>query len=95
MSPDRDRVVYEVAQWFDKRFKGECGASEGWKNLRLVFLQKPHAKLEKGLREFRAIALLSVFSKWYTTVLEDMLHDEKEPSEWKRLHVGAENCEHM
>ena len=27
-----------------------------------------------------------------------MLHDEKEPSAWKRLHVGAErgvNCEHM
>ena len=41
---------------------------------------------------------LSVFSEWYTTVLVDMLHDEKEPSEWKRLHVGAErgvNCEHM
>ena len=39
-----------------------------------------------------------MFSKWYTTVSVDMLHDEKEPSEWKRLHVGAErgvNCEHM
>ena len=37
-------------------------------------------------------------SKWYATVLVDMLHDEKEPFEWKRLHVGAErgvNCEHM
>ena len=58
--------------------------------------QKPDAKLEKGLRGFRAIALLSVFSNWYTTVLVDMLHEEKEPSEWKRMHVGAErgvNCE--
>ena len=49
-------------------------------------------------RGFCAITLLSVFSKWKTTVLVDMLHDEKKPSEWKRLHVGAErgvNCEHM
>ena len=41
---------------------------------------------------------MSGFSKWSTSVLVDMLHDEKEPSEWKRLHVGAErreNCEHM
>ena len=60
--------------------------------------KKPDAKLEKGLRGFRAIALPSVFSKWCTTVLVDMLHDEKEPSEWKRLHVEAErgvNCEQM
>ena len=65
---------------------------------RLVFLKKPDAKLDKGLRGFRAIALLGVFSKWTTTVLVDMLHDEKEPSEWKRLHAGAErrvHCEHM
>ena len=30
--------------------------------------------------------------------LMDVLHDEKEPSEWRTLHVGAErgvNCEHM
>ena len=63
-----------------------------------MFLKKSHAKLEKGLRGFRTIALLSVFSKWYTTVSVDMLHDVQEPSEWKRLHVGAErrvNCEHM
>ena len=28
----------------------------------------------------------------------DVLHEQKEPSEWRRLHVGAErevNCEHM
>ena len=65
-----------MAHWFDKRFKGECRAPEAWNILRLVFLKKPDAKLEKGLRGFRAIALLSVFSKWYTTVLVDM-HDGK------------------
>ena len=47
---------------------------------------------------FRAIALLlSVFSKWFTTVLVEILHEEKEPIEWRSLHVSAErgvNCEH-
>ena len=78
--------------------EGSAGPPEGWKVLRLVFLKKPEAKLEKGLRGFRAIALLSVFSKWYTTVLVYLLHEEEEPIEWKSLHVGAErgvNCEHM
>ena len=91
-------TAYEVTHWFDKRFKGECRAPEAWKVLPFVSLKKPDAKLGKGFRGFRAIALLSVFSKWYTTVLVDMLHSGKEPSEWKRLHVGAErriNCEHM
>ena len=43
--------------------------------------KKPDARLEKGLPGFRAIALLSVFSEWYTTVLLDLLHEEKEPIE--------------
>ena len=33
-------TVYEVAHWFDKRFRGECRAPEAWKVLRLVFLKK-------------------------------------------------------
>ena len=72
-------VIYEVTHWFQKRFA-------------LVFLKKPDARLEKGLRGFGAIALLSVF------VLVDLLHEEKEPIEWMSLHVGAErgvNCEHV
>ena len=91
-------TVYEVTHWFDKWLKGECRAPEAWKIPRLVFFKKPDAKLEKGLRGFRATALLSVFSKWYTTVLVDLLHEEQEPVEWRRPHVGAErgvNCEHM
>ena len=58
--------------------------------LRLVLLKKPDAQLEKGPRGFRAIALLSVFSKWYTTVRVELLRDEKEPIEWRSLHVGTE-----
>ena len=90
--------MYEVTLWFDKRLKGECRAPEAWTILRLVFLKKPDAKLEKGLRGFRAIALLSVFCKWYATVLVGLLHEEMESVEWKSLHVEAErgvNCEHM
>ena len=34
------KTVYEVAHWFDKLFRGECRAPEGWKVLRLVFLKK-------------------------------------------------------
>ena len=91
-------TVYVVAHWFDKRFKGECRAPEAWTILRLVFLMKLDAKLEQGLRGFRAIAVLSAFSEWYTTVLVELLHEEKESVEWKSLSVGAErgvNCEHM
>ena len=55
--------------------------------------KKTDAKLEKGLRGFCAIALLSVFSKLYTTVLVDMLHDEKVRSEWKRSCWSREGSE--
>ena len=58
--------------------------TEAWKILRLG--------------GFRAIVLLSLFTKWYTTVLVDLLHEERESIEWKSLHVGAErgvNCEHV
>ena len=107
-SEDRDEWTEEVGVHCESFFDDKEETSEvqaerilsqrrreiGKQVLCFVFLTKP----EKGLRRFRAIALLSVFSKWYATVLVDMLHEEKEPSEWKRLHVGAErgvNCEHM
>ena len=57
--------------------------------LRLVYFRKPNAMLENGLRGFRAIALLIVFSKWHTTVLVDMYNDEKVPSGWKRFARGS------
>ena len=61
-----------VTHWFDKRFRRECRAPEAWKVLRLVFL-KPDAKLEKGIRGFRAVALISVMAKWYCSVVIGML----------------------
>ena len=69
-----------------------------WRIRRLVFLKKPDARREKGLRGFCAIALLSVLSEWCTSVLVGLLHEEQEAIEWRNLHVGVErsvNCEHM
>ena len=43
-----------------------------------MFLRKPDAKMEKGLRGFRAIALLSVFSGWFSTILVDLPNEEME-----------------
>ena len=83
-------VIYEVTHWFQMRFQGDCRVPEAWCILRLVFLKKPDASSEKGLRGFRVIASLSVFSKWHTTVLVDLLHEDKEPIEWMSLQVGAE-----
>ena len=69
-------TVHEVAYLFDKCYTGECQAPDAREVLRLVFLMKPDAKLEKGLRGFRATALVSVFSKWCTAVLVDLVHEE-------------------
>ena len=55
--------VYEVSHWFEKRFRGQCRAPPAWKILRLVFLKKPDAKLETGIRGIRAVALMSVLAK--------------------------------
>ena len=49
-------------------------------------------RFEKGLRGFHAMALLSVFSTCYTTVLVDLLHEEQEPIEWSSLHLEAERA---
>ena len=73
---------------FRSDFRGIAELQRPGVFLRLVLLNKPDVRLEKWLRGFRAIALLSVFSKWYTSVLVDLLHEEEEPIEWMRLHVG-------
>ena len=58
-------TVGEIPLWFGKRFRGECRTPAAWKILRLVFLKKPDAEREKGIRECRAIALMWVLEKWY------------------------------
>ena len=54
---DGDRVS-RWRYWFEKRFKVDVSCPRGVVKIhRLVFLKKPDAKLEKGLRGFRATAL--------------------------------------
>ena len=60
-------VICEVTHWFHKRFQWDCRAAEA----------PGVPQEEKGLFVFRAIALLCVFSKLCTTVLVDLLHEEK------------------
>ena len=68
------------------------------KNRTLVFLKTLDAKQGKGIRGFRAIALMSVLAKWCAALVVGLQHEELEPIESKQLHVEAErgiNCEHM
>ena len=87
----------EVPLWFEKRFRSEHRAPETRTILRLVSSRNPMPGLRKGYVD-SARSQLNVFSKRYTTVLVDLLREEKESIEWRNLHVGAEggvNCEHM
>ena len=74
-------LVWEQTQ---TGMSGACGVE----NSTVGVLQE--AKLEKGLRGFRAIALMSVLAKWYAAVGVALLQGERELLEWKELHVGAE-----
>ena len=58
-----------------------------------VFLWKPEAKLEKGMHGHGAIALLSVITKWFPATVVLLLLQDKNPEEWKELHVDAGRCE--
>ena len=92
------QTVYEVAHWFDKRFKRECGAPEAWKILRLVFLKKARRQARTRPTRVPCDSTAECVSKWYTTVLVHLFHEENAPVVWEGLHVGAErgvNCEHM
>ena len=51
-------TVYEVAHWFDKRFKGECRVPLAWTILRLVFSRSLTPSSECS-------------QEWFTTVLVD------------------------
>ena len=62
----------------------------GWKkpsSWKIVKL--PDAEPRKGILNYRAIALTSVMSKWYATCTILQLEREKEPEDWKQLHMGA------
>ena len=62
------KSVYEVPHLFHKRFEESVVIRRRGK----FYLKTRDAKLEKGLRGYRAIALLNVFFKWYTAFLVDI-----------------------
>ena len=69
-----------------------------WKIVKLVFLRKPGAASQQGIRSYRAIALSSVMSKWYASCIILRLERSKEPENWKNLHFGGvagTNCQHL
>ena len=68
---------------------GQTESPSSWKVVKLVFLRKPDAAPEKGIRSYRAIALTSVMSKWYARCILLRLEKEKEPEKWKNRHVGG------
>ena len=43
----------------------------------------------KGIRSYRAIAFTSVPSKWFDSCIIFCLEQEREPENWKTLHVGV------
>ena len=52
----------------------------------------------KEIKSYRAVALASVFSKWYASCIVLRHVQESEPENWKKLHVGGLNgisCPHL
>ena len=47
--------------------------------MKLVFLRKPGAAPEKGIRSYRASVLISVMSKWYASCISLRMENEKAP----------------
>ena len=61
------------------------------------FCKKPDAKLEKGLRGFVLVALMSVLSKWLCAGVGGT-RARGTRADWNELHVSAErsvSCEHL
>ena len=48
---------------------GQMEAPSSRKIVKLVFLRKPDAEPQKGIRSYEAIALKSVMSKWYASCI--------------------------
>ena len=87
-----------ITRCFQERCMGQMEAPSSWKIVKLVFLRKPDAEPKKGIRSYRAIALTSVFSKWYASCIILRLEQERETTNWQKLHVGGLNgisCQHF
>ena len=90
--------IYAIAKYFQEPFMGLMESPSSWKIVKLVFLGKPDAAPKKGIRSYRAIAPTSVMSKWYASCIILRLEREREPENWKNLHVGGMDgisCHHF
>ena len=50
-------MIFIFTKCFQERFMGHMEAPSLWKIVKLVFMRKPDAKPNKGIRNYRAIAL--------------------------------------
>ena len=83
--------IHTIPRCFQYRFTGQMDAPSSWKIVKLVFLWKPDAERKKGIRSYRAIALTSVMSWWYTPFVMMCMEKEKVPETWHRLRIGGIN----
>ena len=61
--------IYIITMCFPEHFMDQMESPSSWKIVKLVFLRKPDAEPKKGMRNYRAIALTSVTSKWYASCI--------------------------
>ena len=90
--------IEKITKCFQERCMGQMEAPSSWKIVKLVFMRKRDAEPKKGIRSCRALALTSVFSKWYASCIILRLEQERETTNWQKLHVGGLNgtsCQHL
>ena len=62
--------IFELTTFFRARFMGQADVPSSWRIVKLVFLRKPDAEPNVGIRSWRKIALPSVMSRWSCTLEE-------------------------
>ena len=90
--------IYIIARCFQERFMGQMESPSSWKVVKLVFLKKSDAVPTKGIRNYLAIALTSVMSKWYASCVLLRLEKGTEPGKLRILHTGGVkgiSCRHL
>ena len=90
--------IHIITMCFQERFTGQMEAPCSWKIAKVVFLWIPGAGRKKEIRNYRALPLTSVMSKWYASCILLRLEKERELESWKKLHVGGIDgisCQHL
>ena len=81
-----DRIEF-LKKKGDRHFTVEGRTAE----IKVDLVLQARAKMSdnKEIRSYRAIALTSVMSKWCASCIIFRLEKEREPENWKNLHVGG------